>query len=1000
MIWKNLHILADITKMPSAMPIEIPTFRETPFVRLMQKRVFNVLLLGTKYDLFALEEDGRIDEQVFAEYASLGLRYPPRFTKVQTEEDALKALARQHYELIICMPNMARHDAFASAKNIKAQYADTTLVVLTPFSHEVSKRMAREDLSGIDYVFSWLGNADLLLAIIKLMEDKWNMDRDARLAAIRCIILVEDSIRFYSAALPHIYRIVLEQSKEIAKEALNDQLKTLRMRGRPKILLARSFEEAQQLLEKYGRYTLGVISDMSFNRNGEKDELAGYHLGQIIPQFSSGAKLVLESSEEKNVKYARMLGAGFIPKNSKKYADDLRHEMERQFGMGDFRIIDPHTRKLLFRVHTLHDLQLCVKQIPDNAMRYHLSRNDFSRFFFSRVMFEPALVLIDVDVSEYASMDEARQYVFDLIVAYRHLKNEGVVAVFQADRFDEYAMFARIGRGSLGGKGRGLAFMATMMQQYRQRATERLVIKIPKTVVVCTDVFDSFMQNNQLHKLAFSSHDDERIFRHFQNAHLPAEIIPQLSAFLESVGNPVAVRSSSLLEDSHYQPFAGIYSTFMIPYADTKQERLRLLLCAIKAVYASVFFEKSKAYLQATKNYVEEEKMAIVLQEVVGQQHQDYFYPTFSGVARSLNFYPLRGENTDDGTVSLALGLGKYIVDGCGKTLQFSPRHPRRILQLSEPQIALKDTQTQFLALHTRKPIENFQAHDDFNLQAMPLSQAEKDGVLKLICSTYDYNDNRLRPGWYAAGRKVVSFQNIIENEEYPIVRALNLLLEIGKKEMGRHIEVEFAVNIDAQERKAYFNLLQMRPIVDVNLDIDDQQIDVLKDNKAALIYSNRALGNGSIEGVKHILFVDPDNFDPAQTRLIAKEIARINQQFNDTDTGYILVGPGRWGSSDPWLGIPVDFTEINNARIMVECSYDNYRIEPSQGTHFFQNLTSMGIGYFHVDNKINGGFVNTPALKNQSVVDAGQFVRLVEYDNPLKILINGRSGKGVVAVE
>lgn len=980
------------------MSLTIPKFNDTPFVRLMQRRVFNVLLLGTKYDIFALEEDGRVDEQVFAEYTTLGLRYPPRFTKVETEAEALHVLSTQHFELIICMPNMADHDAFASAKNIKRLYPDSTLVVLTPFSHEVSRRIKKEDLSNIDYVFSWLGDADLLLAIIKLVEDKWNFVNDARLASVRCIILVEDSIRFYSSALPHLYRIVLEQSREIAKEALNDQLKALRMRGRPKILLARNYEEAINLLENYGDYVLGVVSDMSFMRNNTKDELAGYQLGMELPKYSAGARLILESSEADNVAYAKKLGVGFIHKNDRRYSEKLRHEMEQHFGMGDFRIINPRTHKLLFKVHTLHELQTCIKNIPDSAMRYHLARNDFSRFFFNRAMFEPALVLINIDVSEYESMDEAREFVFNIIVAYRQLKNEGVVAVYQADRFDKYAAFARIGKGSLGGKGRGLAFMAAMIRRYKNKMPEHLSVDIPKTVVVCTDVFDRFIQHNQLQKVAFSDTDDEIIFKHFQSAHLPAEIVSQLASFLDAVVGPIAIRSSSLLEDSHYQPFAGIYSTFMIPGSENRQERLRLLLCAIKAVYASVYFKKSKAYLQATKNLVEEEKMAIVLQEVVGEQHGDYFYPTFSGVARSLNFYPINDEKPEDGIVSLALGLGKYIVDNYGKTLQFSPRHPRRILQLSQPEIALRDSQKQFLAINLRHPMDSFEREDNFNLSELDLSAAEADGVLKLVCSTYDANDNRLKPGWHKYGRKIVSFQNLIEYDEYPIAATINRLLEIGKREMGRNIEVELAGIIDPVARKASLKLLQMRPIVDMNNDIDDHQIETVENNATILVSSNQALGNGKRDTMRHIVYVRPDNFDPSNNKALAQEVAAINQQFVDNDEKYILVGPGRWGSSDPWLGIPVDFPDINQAGIIVECTYSDYRIEPSQGTHFFQNLTSLGIGYMCVDESRGNGLFNVAALNTLAACYESDGIRIVEYEQPLQVLLNGRSGKGIVA--
>ena len=644
--------------------------RDTPFARLMTKRIYNVLLIATRYDAFTLEDDGRVDELIFNEYTSLSLRYPPRFTRVTDEEAALAELENHNYELVIVMPNMAGRDIFAAAASIKERYPDLPIVVLTPFSREVRERIAQADLTAIDYVFAWLGNPELLLAIIKLIEDKWNADDDLAEVGVQSILLVEDSVRFYSSALPHLYRIVLEQSREFSKEALNEHLKTLRMRGRPKIMLARSYEEAMQVLENYGDNLLGIVSDMSFMRNGEKDALAGYALAKMVKERDAHLPFILESSEAGNADYAKRLGVPFIHKNSKTYPQDLRQIIMDQFGFGDFIIRDPQTGKEILRITNLKDLQQNLYNIPDEALRNHLSHNHFSRFFYSRAMFPPAELLKRVDVSEYAEMDEARRFIFDIIVEYRRIKNSGVVAEYRKDRFDAYSNFARIGNGSLGGKGRGLAFMGTLVAGHPRLDDDRICVNIPRTVVICTDIFDEFMERNGLYPIALSDSSDAEILAAFERGVLPEALLDDLLALFDVVAHPIAVRSSGVLEDAHYQPFAGVYATYMVPRVSDKQAMLAMLRSAIKAVYASVFFKDSKAYMTATQNLIDQEKMAIVLQEVVGSEHGQYFYPTLSGVARSINFYPVGEEKPEDGVAKVALGLGAYIVDG-GKSLRF-----------------------------------------------------------------------------------------------------------------------------------------------------------------------------------------------------------------------------------------------------------------------------------------------------------------------------------------
>ena len=970
-------------------------FRDTPFANLMNKRIYNVLLIATKYDSFMLEDDGRVDEQIFNEYTSLSLRYPPRFTQVTTEEEALNELKNRNFELIICMPNMDNRDIFAAASEIKVHYPNIPIVVLTPFSKEVSKRIANEDLSAIDYVFSWLGNSELLLAIIKLIEDKMNAPDDTASVGVQIILLVEDSIRFYSSALPHLYKFVLEQSQMFAKEALNDHQRTLRMRGRPKIKLARNYEEAVRIFDQYRDNMLGIISDMSFMHNGVKDPYAGYKFGQYVRKTGLIIPFVLESSEASNHVYAKELNASFIDKNSKSYPQDLKKKIMQRFGFGDFVILNPHTKEEIMRIKDLKDLQKKVFQIPDDSLVYHLSRNHFSRFFYSRAMFPPAEVLKHVDVSDYKDMDEARKLIFDLIVQYRRMKNTGVVAVYQKDRFDEYSNFARIGDGSLGGKGRGLAFIGAMVKRYPKLESDNFAVNIPKTVVICTDIFDEFMETNELYPVALGDADDETILRYFLRASLPSRLIEDLMAFFDVVKSPIAVRSSSLLEDSHYQPFAGIYSTYMVPKIEEIYDMLRTVSDAIKAVYASVFYKDSKAYMTATSNLIDQEKMAIVLQEVVGSRYNDHFYPTMSGVARSLNFYPIGNEKAEDGIANIALGLGKYIVDG-GQTLRFSPRHPHSILQMSTMDFALRETQTRFYALDLKNMAEAFSVDDAFNLVKLGLKDADAEGSLKYIVSTYDPYDQIIRDGYYPGGRKILSFVNILQHDVFPLADTLDQILRIGQQEMGRPVEIEFAVNMDPSDHtRATFYLLQIRPIVD-NKEIMDEDLSLVK-NEETILSSTSVLGHGIVGDVQDIIYVKTGAFNSSNNQLIAYEIEKMNRSFTDQEKGYVLVGPGRWGSSDSWLGIPVKWPHISNARVIVECGLENYRVDPSQGTHFFQNLTSFGVGYFTVNPFKGDGWFDEAFLNAQPAVEETEYLRHVHFDAPITIKMDGKKSLGVV---
>lgn len=970
-------------------------FKDTSFASLMNKRIYNILLIATKYDIFILEEDGRVDEQIFDEYTSLNLRYPPRFTQVSTAEDAFEHLKENHYELIIYMPNMDDADMFATAREIKRLYSEIPLIVLTAFSKEVSKRFATEDLTFADYVFSWLGNSNLLLAIIKLIEDSMNVEHDTKMVGVQIILLVEDSIRFYSSALSALFKIVLKESREFSKEALNEHQKMLRMRGRPKILLARSYEEAAVIYKQYKNNILGIVTDMSYMHGGVKEKLAGYNLAKWIKMQDRFLPIIFNSSEVSNKVYADELSCSFIDKNSKSYPLDLRTQIVEQFGFGDFIIIDPDTGEEIVRIKNLKDLQKSILTIPDKSLTYHMSHNHFSRFLYSRAMFPIAETLKKIDVNDLTNIEEARKIIYDTIVEYRRMKNSGIIAVFEKDRFDEFSNFARIGNGSLGGKGRGLAFLGNIVKtNFELNEHPNFPVLLPKTVVLCTDIFDDFMESNNLYPIALSDKSDEEILQHFLDADLPESLDEDFLTFFEAVKSPLAIRSSSLLEDSYYQPFAGIYSTYMVPALEDKQKMVQLVKAAVKSVYASVFYADSKAYMTATQNVIDQEKMGIVLQEVVGSRYGDRFYPTMSGVTRSLNFYPIGHEKAEEGIANIALGLGKYIVDG-GTTLRFSPHHPNNILQLSSVDFALRETQRQFYALDMKDITQEFSINDGFNLLKLNVNDAISDDSLRFIVSTFDPIDQAIYEGFYEGGRKIISFANILQHELFPLASVLQKVLKITQFEMGRAVEIEFAVNLKNKD-EATFYLLQIRPIVQ-NKEVLNEDLTKLA-IEDTILTSNNALGNGIIDDVYDIVYVKTENFNASNNQLLAYEIEKLNKQFTEEDRGYILVGPGRWGSSDSWLGIPVKWPHISNARLLVESGLENYRIEPSQGTHFFQNLTSFGVGYFTINSYLKeDGTFDEVFLNSQPALYESDAIRHVRFNNPLVIKINGKKKYGVV---
>lgn len=969
--------------------------KDVTFVNLMMRRIYNVLIVANPYDAFMLEDDGRVEEKIYNEYVELGLRYPPTFTQVSTTEEAREVLRTMHIDLVICMPGNADNDAFSVARDIKAEFPHMHCIVLTPFSHGITKRMENEDLSIFDYVFCWLGNTNLILSIIKLIEDKMNLEHDINEGGVQMILLVEDSIRFYSSILPNLYNYILAQSKRFATEALNRHSATLRMRGRPKVVLARNYEEAMALYERYSDNVLGVISDVRFPIHGEKDSEAGLKLMREIRQNDPYLPLILESSESENRAKAEAEGFRFVDKNSKKMSLDLRKMLEEHLGFGDFIFRDPKTKAEIMRIHSLKELQDNIFKIPDDSMLYHISRNHMSRWLSARAIFPVSMFLKTVTWERLKDITAHREIIFDAIVQYRHMKNIGVVAVFDRMKFDAYSHFARIGEGSLGGKGRGLAFLDNIIKMHPEfNSLEGAKVQIPRTVVLCTDVFDQFMEQNNLYQIALSDASDDDILRHFLRAQLPDSLIADFFTFFEAVKSPIAIRSSSLLEDAHYQPFAGIYSTYMIPYLDDKYAMLEMLACAIKGVYASVYYRDSKAYMTATSNVIDQEKMAVILQEVVGKQYDGRYYPNISGVLRSLNYYPIGDERAEDGIASLALGLGKYIVDG-GQTLRVSPYHPHQVLQTSELETALRETQTRFYALDTRHVGNDFKVDDGFNILNLKVKEAERDNSLNFIASTYDPYDQVIRDGLYEGGRKVISFAGVLQQNVFPLPELLQMSMRYGAEAMRRPVEIEFACNLNA-DRTGSLYLLQIRPIVDQKQMLDEDLAAI--PDADCLLRSHNSLGHGVTEDVTDVVYVKTDDrFSAADNSTIAREIEKLNKEYLDRGTNYVLVGPGRWGSSDSWLGIPVKWPHISAARVIVEVALKNYRVDPSQGTHFFQNLTSFGVGYFTIDENRNDGCFHKATLDAMPAVEETDHVRVVRFEKGLRIMMDGKKGEGVV---
>ena len=966
-------------------PILLKELKETDYKSLMKFRIRKILMICSHYDAFILEEDGQIEAHISREYVDLNLSSPPKFVWVTTSAQAREIMQRESdIDMVICMYNVGDKDVFRFASDMKAEHADVPFVLLTHFSKEIYRRLSLQDTSAVDYMFSWHGNADLIVAIIKLFEDRINADNDILEVGVQAILLVEDSVRFYSTYLPELYKMVLKQSAEFLKETLNEQQQKFRMRSRPKILLASNYDDAVNLYEKYKYNMLGVISDVGFTlHKGDKPEDekldAGIDLVKFIKADNKKMPVLLQSSQESIASVAKELGVGFLRKHSKTLMLKLSDYIKEEFGFGDFVFRDADHVEY-GRAANLKELEKLMREVPDSVMIHNASKNMLSKWLMARGLFTLGMRFREVNDNFFDNVSAMRAYISQQIHDFHTLTSRGVIAHFDAPNYDRHIWFARMGEGSLGGKARGLAFLNSLI--YKHLLSERypgIKVSIPRTIVVATDYFDQFILENDLQYVIDSEITDEEVLSEFVSSRLPEELVDQLRVYVHTARSPLAVRSSSKLEDSSYQPFAGVYSTYMIPLVENKDQMLRMLEKAIKSVYASVFYNGSRTYIHTTANLLSEEKMAVVIQSICGSEHDGLYYPMMSGVARSVNYYPIGSEKTEDGIVDLAFGLGKIVVDG-GNTLRVNPKYPKKVLQLSEPKLALRDTQKQMYALDLRPGAFKISRNEGINLEyAQIAEQLQKYPYPELVASTFSIENNRMVPGVAANGPRVISFDAILRYGRFPLAQLIRDVLDICRDELMCEVEMEFAVDVTplSKGQELVVKLLQVRPISefadDLNISIDNLSSSMEK----VYIKSNKALGAGAFDGMKYIVHVPSDSFDSAHTQDMADEVARLNAQLKNENASYLLVGPGRWGSSDPWLGIPVVWSDISEAKMIVETAIPGFRIEPSQGTHFFQNITSLGVGYLTIDTVVGDGAVDEEAFAQLECVHASEFVKL-----------------------
>ncbi len=974
----------------------------TDYHNLMQQRINRILLICSSYDAYILEEDGRLEACLNEEYHELNLTHTPTFVRVSATSEALEVLTTQKdIDLVISMYNVGSPDVFTFAKEVKKKRPALPVVLLTHFTRNIVRHIQGVDRSGIDHIFCWHGNTDLIMAIIKLIEDRMNADNDILKVGVQCILLVEDSIRYYSSYLPAVYRLVMKQSAEFVREAMGEQQQVVRKRSRPKILLATNYTDAVADYEKYKANLLGIISDVGFVINSDDDPNnekldAGIDLCRLIKKETPLMPFLMQSSQASVRAIAQELGVGFLEKYSETLLQELGEYISAEFLFGDFIFRDPATGAKIGQARNLKEMHQLIETIPDEVLQHHSENDHIAKWLYARGIFSLARLFEAAPAKNFPDLKRLRNFLAENINDYRMLLAQGVVAPFSEQNYSESVWVARIGNGSLGGKGRGLAFMNNMLMKHNfYDKYQDVRIMLPRTLIITTDCFDEFMEVNGLHYIMNVEISDEEILAEFVSSHLPEGLMQKLRVFIRYATGPLAVRSSSKLEDSHYQPFAGIYSTYMLPQAENEDRTLRMLGKAIKSVYASVFYSSARQYITASGNNLSEEKMAVVIQEVCGTEEQGLFFPTISGVARSLNFYPLGNERPEEGIAEIAVGLGAIVVSG-GRVLRFSPHYPKHTLQLSTTELALRDTQRQMYALDLRPEKFMTSMNETVNLLKLDVNKIKNFRNIRHVASTWDMANQMITDSCFETGHAIITFAKVLKYDSFPLAAILCDLLEMGRNEMRNHVEIEFAVNLDVPRgARQVFNFLQIRPIVDSEnrSSLDWTKVDLTD----ALLWAQSAVGMGIVEGVSDIVYLKPDTFNNTKTESMVEEIDAINKTLKEQKRGYVLIGPGRWGSSDKFLGIPVKWGHISEASVIVECGLENFRVDPSQGTHFFQNLISFEVGYLTINPFMGDGGLDMNTLAATETVSETQYVRHVRFPEPLYIFVDGRNNKAII---
>ncbi|MFZ7126246.1 MAG: PEP/pyruvate-binding domain-containing protein [Desulfobacterales bacterium] len=964
---------------------------------LMRIKVREILLVSSPYDAFIMEEDGSLASRIINEYSGLNLSHPPRVTRTASAENAVSLLYGKSFDLVLTMPYLEETDACSLGRSIKAVRPDLPVILLANSLR--SLQMLPEDrlCSGIDKTFIWTGNSDLLLAIVKNVEDRLNVEADTKRAQVRVLILVEDSPAYYSSILPLIYKEIVRQTQVVLGSGLNEEHRLLKMRARPKILHARSFEEALQLYERYRPYVFGVLSDTRLPKADRLCNDAGFDLLSRIRSDFQDLPLLLLSSNPANAARAAEIPAAFLDKNSPNLLAEIHDFFLSHLGFGDFIFRLPDGKEI-DRASDLRDLEKKVAEIPDASLWYHAERNHFSNWLMGRSEIGLGSTFRAVYASDFESTEALRRYIVSSLHALRKWRQKGVVALFSEKHFDADLMdFVKVGHGSLGGKARGLAFMAALLQ--RQSGLNALfpgvTVRIPKTFVITTEGFESFISDNDLSTLASEHLTDAQIAERFLEGRMPEWLMEILQHFLSQVRYPLSVRSSSLLEDAHFQPYAGLYATYMIPNNHPDAEvRVRQLVDAVKLVYASTYMESPRAYSRTVASQPQEEAMAVVIQELAGERYGDHFYPALSGVAQSHNFYPVGPMKSGEGIAQIALGIGKTVVEG-ERALRFCPKYPEILPQFSTVEDILGNSQQHFYALKIQGYPEKLAYDPDSNLARRLVEEADDEFPVRLLASTYIPDDHRIRDSGFLPGPKVLTFASVLKHDRFPLPEILKELLDLGRQGMGSPVEMEFAVNLGTEQLpRSEFLFLQLRPVA---VGADRTQVEITEDEiGSALCYCDNALGNGRFEALSDVVFVKPDAFRADATRRMAEEIGRINARLRSAGRPYLLVGPGRWGSSDPWLGVPVRWHHISGVEAIVEIRGDILNAEPSQGSHFFQNITAMGIPYLTIVEG-GGGWFEWERLLDMPVESDGPFVRHVRCDPPLVIKVDGRQSLAVI---